>query len=103
MAKAKTKDDVKKTCVVTRAEFRTNSPSPTVVMGKLVEDIGVGVKEFSSGGFGYYGGGKINLKVGDKIVRCQVSMNVVVIDSKYAEDGTSVDPSAVSDESKIAS
>lgn len=102
MAKAKAKEDVKKTCPVTRSEFRTNAPSPTVVMGKLVEDIGVNVKEFSSGGFGFYGGGKINLKVGDKIVRAQVSMNVVIIDSKYAEDGTSVEPPAVGAESDAA-
>jgi hypothetical protein len=85
MAKAsKAKDDVKKTCPVTRAEFLSNAPSSDDVMTKLRDDVGLVVKsKFSSNGFGYYGGGKVNIRVGEKMVRCQVSMNVVVIDSKY--------------------
>lgn len=104
MAKAtKSKDDAKKTCVVTRAEFRTNSPTPSSVMTKLADDLSLEVKEFSSGGFGYGSYGKMNVKIGDKVVKCQVTLSIIVVNSKFAEDGTSVEPPAVGEESKIAS
>jgi len=87
MAKKKTEE--KKTCPITRTEFTNNAPKGSAVMVKVQEEIGLVLKDrFSSGGFGYYGGGKISIKVGDEVVRCQVSMNIVVVDSKHAEDGT---------------
>jgi hypothetical protein len=91
MAKAKT--PVAKTCQITRAEFRTNAPKGSEVMTKIVEEIGLTMKEFSSGGFGYYGGGKLNIKVGGEVVKCQIGINVSVINSKFAEDGTVVETS----------
>ena len=86
MAKA-AKTPVVKTCPITRADFRTNAPKGSEVMDKIVEEIGLAMKEFSSGGFGYYGGGKINIKVGTEIVKCQIGINVSVVNSKFAEDG----------------
>ena len=78
----------KKTCPITRSEFIANGPKGSVVMGKVLDEVGLTMKEsFSSGAFGYYGGGKITIRVGDEVVKCQVSMNVVVVDSKHAEEG----------------
>ena len=95
MVKKKT-EETKKTCPITRTDFVNNAPKGNVVMAKVQEEIGLVLKDrFSSGGFGYYGGGKINIKVGNEVVRCQVSMNIVVVDSKHAEDGTDAETEAV--------
>lgn len=96
MAK-KTVSSAPKNCQITRAEFRTNAPKGSEVMAKIVEEIGLAMKEFSSGGFGYYGGGKINIKVGTEVVKCQIGINVSVVNSKFAEDGTVSDNTAEAD------
>lgn len=89
MAK-KTQSSAPKSCQITRAQFRTGCPKGSVVMAKIVEEIGLAQKEFSSGGFGYYGGGKINVTIDGEVVKCQVGINVSIVNSKHAEDGTVV-------------
>lgn len=41
-------------------------------------------KLFSTGSFGFYAGQKLAVKVGGKIVQCQVGLNITVIGSKPA-------------------
>lgn len=40
------------------------------------------VKQFSTGSLGWYGNGKINVRVGDELVRVQVGVTLTVIGSK---------------------
>lgn len=71
---------VKKSCPITRAEFRQDAkPLEGAIAGvpTVLE-----VKEFSSGGVGWYSGQKIMLKVAGKLVPCQVGINISVIGSK---------------------
>lgn len=75
-------------CAITRAEFNEGAPKGSKIMEKILEEIALGPKHFSSGGFGYYGNGKISVKIGDEVVRLQVGINVSVVNSKNAEDGT---------------
>jgi len=77
-----------KSCQITRAQFRTSAPKGKTVMDKIVEEIGLSQKEFSSGGFGYYGGGKITLMIDGEPVKCQVGINVSIVNSKCAVEGT---------------
>lgn len=87
MAAKKKSDKAPKTCAINRQQFKAGAPKGSDVMKKLQEEIALGTKHFSSGGFGYYGGGKVSIKVGDEVVRCQVGINISVVNSKVAEDG----------------
>lgn len=69
-----------KSCPISRAEFRNEAKAlEAMVAGTpMLCD----VKEFSTGGLGFYSGQKITLKIGGKHVQCQVGLNVSVIGSK---------------------
>jgi hypothetical protein len=77
----------KTVCQVSRSEFRTTARS---LMARLTEwgssdgvaEQVLGVKEFSTGSFGWYGNGKVQVTVGGKVVECQVGFTLTVIGSK---------------------
>jgi hypothetical protein len=70
----------KSVCPVTRDEFRASAqPVEVVINGvPLIAD----VKEFSTGSLGWYLNGKVNLKVGDKVVSVQCGLNLTIVGSK---------------------
>lgn len=72
----------KSACPITADEFLANA-------GALECNVGgtpllAGAKLFSTGSFGFYAGQKIGVKIGGKIVMCQVGLNITVIGSKPA-------------------
>lgn len=70
-------------CPVTRAEFRDKAqPIEVIIDGKthILEP-----KEFSTGSLGWYGNGKVVLKVGDKSVSVQLGLNLTLVNSKEAK------------------
>lgn len=71
-------------CPVSREQFMASNVSPSSVMGRVADNIALERKVFSSGGFGFWGGGKITIPCGHESVRCQVSVSVSVIGSKDA-------------------
>lgn len=85
MAKKETK---KKTCAITRHQFRNGEkPKGTEVLAKIAENVPVTAKEFSTGSLGWNGTGKIPLMIDGELVKCQVTLNVTVVNSKEAEEG----------------
>jgi hypothetical protein len=72
----------KTVCGVTRGEFEKNAEPVTVIFGTDDNDLELEVKQFKSGSFGWYYGGKVRLRVGGKTVVCQVGINCTVVGSK---------------------
>jgi len=72
-------------CPITREDFRELSPDGQQVIQAVSESISLKRKDFSTGSFGYAGTGKIEILVADTLVKCQISVVVAVIDSRYAE------------------
>ena len=72
----------KTTCPISRSEFRKGAkPLCVNIDGRpLVAD----PKEFSTGSFGYYYGGKITVTIDGQPVTVQVGLNMTVIGSKDA-------------------
>ena len=68
-------------CVITRPEFMRDGAValPVQVNGATLQ---AGIRQFSTGSLGWCHSGKVDVKVGDKIVRCQVGLNITVIGSK---------------------
>lgn len=86
---AKSKDEAKaptkKTdCPVTREQFRELAKSLEVRIGTDGPVKHATPKEFSTGSFGWYAGDKIELKIGDAVVKVQVGINLTVVGSKDA-------------------
>jgi hypothetical protein len=74
-------DMAKKTsCPVTRQEFQTHAKPIPVTIGTTT--LPAEVKEFSTGSFGWYLGGKTSIEVNGKLVSVQIGMNLTVIGSK---------------------
>jgi hypothetical protein len=73
----------KQPCPVTRAQFLEKAePVKLVINGQeLLAD----KKEFSTGSFGWYFNGKVNVTVDGKPLSVQVGMNLTVVGSKEAE------------------
>ncbi len=67
---------------LTRAQFKAAAKALNVqIEGSPMAAV---VKEFSTGSFGWYMNGKINVTVGDKTLTVQVGGNFVVVGSKEA-------------------
>lgn len=77
-----------KSCAITRDQFRTHAPSGGVVIAKIADAIELKAMEFSTGGFGYGGTGKIVLNIAGMSVKAVVTISAVVVNSKYADDST---------------
>lgn len=70
----------KKACPVSRSEFATSAKPLDIVINGI--PMTAEVKEFSTGSFGWYLTGKVNVKVGDKVVSTQIGLNLTVVGSK---------------------
>ena len=77
-------------CNVTREGFRTMARALDVA-----DTFGPGskvlTKEFSTGSFGWYDNRKVQVRVGDELVWCQVGLTITVIGSKEAKDGSATE------------
>lgn len=74
----------KKECECSRDQFRLQaSPLDITIAGQpMVAD----VKEFSTGSFGWYGNGKLRLKLADgTLVTCQAGITLTVLNSKESQ------------------
>ncbi len=77
-----------KSCPITRDQFRTHAPVGSEVIPKIADAIDLKAMEFSTGGFGYGGTGKIVLHIAGMSVKAVVTISAVVVGSKYADDST---------------
>lgn len=79
-AATKSNGSRKTVCTISREEFRKAAkPLEVTINGQtMVAD----AKEFSTGSFGFGSNGKLNVKIGDKLVVCQLSLNITVVGSK---------------------
>jgi hypothetical protein len=79
------KTDAPKTCTVSHSEFcRNATPLAQSVQGASL--VGKPM-EFSTGSLGwYFSGGKAEVKLANgQVVRCQVDLKLVVVNSKFAD------------------
>ena len=75
--------NVVKSCVVSKAEFFAGAKPLEIVINGV--PMMAEVKEFSTGSFGFYMNGKINIRIGDKAVPVQIGANFTVVNSKEAK------------------
>ena len=68
------------TKLLTKGEFLATATDVEVLIGNT--PLVATVKPFSTGSFGYYANGKVNVKVGDRNVLCQVGCTITVVGSK---------------------
>jgi hypothetical protein len=69
-------------CPITREDFQKQAqPIKIVINGVEMQAM---VKEFSTGSFGWYLTGKLNIEVAGKHIPVQVGLNATVIGSKEA-------------------
>lgn len=73
----------KATCPVSREEFERNAKPITIEIAGQKEVLTV--KEFSTGSFGWYGTGKVVVEVNGTSLKCQLSLNLIVANSKEAK------------------
>ena len=73
----------KSACPVSKTQFLDKAEAVKIVIGnsELVAD----KREFSTGSFGWYYNGKINITVDGKLLAIQVGLNLTVVGSKEAE------------------
>lgn len=69
-----------KACSVSRVEFASAAKAVDVSIAgvPMIAD----VKEFSTGSLGWNLNGKMNLKIGDKVVSVQIGLNLTIVGSK---------------------
>lgn len=78
-------DSMKPTYPISRVEFHKHCPNGDQVIRTIAESISLTRKEFSTGSFGYAGTGKIEILVADTLVKCQISIAAIIVDSKHAK------------------
>jgi hypothetical protein len=71
-----------KSCSISRADFREHAKPVKVEINGI--PMMAEVKEFSTGSFGWYLGGKSVIEVDGKQVSVQIGMNLTVVGSKEA-------------------
>jgi hypothetical protein len=73
----------KSPCPISKTQFLEKAESVKLVIGttELVAD----KREFSTGSFGWYYNGKINVTVDGKPLSVQVGLNLTVVGSKEAD------------------
>lgn len=70
-------------CTITREEFLADAEALEIVLDG--NTLTAEPKEFTSGGFGWYIGGRMGMPVGGRTITCQVGINVSVVNSKETE------------------
>jgi hypothetical protein len=69
-------------CPITRQEFLEHAKELPVQLGGVTTEMAAEVKEFSTRSLGWYLNGKTELTVNDKKVKCQIGLNVTIVNSK---------------------
>lgn len=72
-----------KACSVSRSEFLAAAKPLEITINGI--PMSAEVKEFSTGSFGFFINGKVNVKVGEKSVPVQIGANFTVVNSKEAK------------------
>lgn len=70
-------------CPVTRGQFLEKAETVKVTING--QEMSAEKREFSTGSFGWYINGKVNITVDGKPVPVQVGLNLTVVGSKEAE------------------
>ena len=73
----------KSPCPVSKTQFLEKAESVKVTING--NDMTAGAREFSTGSFGWYFNGKVNITVDGKPLSVQVGLNLTVVGSKEAE------------------
>lgn len=71
------------TCDITKAEFEANAKPVTLTIDG--HPLTMEPRTFTKGSFGWYVSGKVPVKVGNKVVKVQAGINLVVANSKNAK------------------
>ncbi len=75
-------------CPISKAEFRKAAERLHLQIGSWGDGAPkyeLDPREFSSGSFGWFASEKLDVPVGSKRIRCQMSLNVTVIGSKNSK------------------
>lgn len=72
--------DVKKVCAISKADFLASAKPLEITINGV--PMSAEIKEFSTGSFGFYINGKMNVKIGEKPVPVQIGANFTVVNSK---------------------
>lgn len=83
MAKKETPVKPSTVCPVSREDFLASAKPVSANVGGVL--MALGVKEFSTGSYGFYGNGKITLEVGGVPVVFQAAVNLTAVGSKPQE------------------
>ncbi len=78
------KNTKKTVCPLTKEEFLEAAKALNVTLDG--QRLTAGVKEFSTGSFGWNLSGKVTIEVGEESVVCQVGLNIIVVGSKPEEE-----------------
>lgn len=80
MAKAKKDSKKGRECNISRKEFNDGAQQVVVEVGG--QCLGADPREFSTGSIGWFHSGKVNIKIGDKVVTAQANLTLTVVNSK---------------------
>lgn len=81
-----------KACPIGRAEFRDHAKPLKIEINGVPQM--AEVKEFSTGSFGWYLGGKTNVEINGKLVSVVIGLNLTVVGSKdLPKDAPAAPPS----------
>ena len=72
--------DVKKICAISKTDFLASAKPLEITINGV--PMSAEIKEFSTGSFGFYINGKMNVKIGEKSVPVQIGANFTVVNSK---------------------
>lgn len=72
-----------KVCAISKSDFFTSAKPLEITINGI--PMSAEVKEFSTGSFGFFINGKVNVKVGEKSVPVQIGANFTVVNSKEAK------------------
>ena len=75
----------KTTCPISRPDFLAKAEPQKVMIGTT--EVTAAPREFSTGSFGWYYNGKINVTVDGKVLSVQLGLNLTVVGSKESEGG----------------
>lgn len=78
--KTRNSDRPKTVCPISRSEFQQSAKPVSITINGI--PMLAGVKEFTTGSFGWYMNGKVTLEVGDKAVPVQIGITLTAINSK---------------------
>lgn len=67
-------------CAISRKDFKANAKPLSVKIGDSLQS--GDPREFSTGSFGWYCGGKVTIEIDGVPVKCQMTCSITVVGSK---------------------